>query len=194
MAVRRRDRQVTANELALWRDAVRSTRPLRPGDGAKGPEQTAPAGPAATGTGDVVHQEPATPVTRSRHVTSRTPVQPGPALDPNRPIGLDRRTWQRLRAGRLPIEARLDLHGDTQEMAHRRLQGFLADCQASGRRCVLVVTGKGRAGGGILRHMVPRWLGEPGVRERLVAYTPAGLEHGGSGALYVLLRRRRSGP
>ena len=92
----------------------------------------------------------------------------------------------------MPIDARLDLHGDTQDMAHRRLVGFLADAQARGRRCVLVVTGKGRAGAGILRHMVPRWLAEPEVRERLIAYTPARLEHGGAGALYVLLRRLRT--
>jgi DNA-nicking Smr family endonuclease len=56
-----------------------------------------------------------------------------------------------------------------------------------------VVTGKGLETGGTLRHMVPRWLNEEPNRARVLAYSPAQPRHGGSGALYVLLRRRRAG-
>jgi DNA-nicking Smr family endonuclease len=61
----------------------------------------------------------------------------------------------------------------------------------AGCRCVLVVTGKGVESGGTLRHMVPRWLYESANREHIVAFCPAQARHGGAGALYVLLRRRR---
>jgi DNA-nicking Smr family endonuclease len=116
----------------------------------------------------------------------------GRALDPERPIDLDRRTWLRLKRGQVELEQTLDLHGQTQEQAHRRLRAFVADAQTSGSRCVLVVTGKGLETGGTLRHMVPRWLNEEPNRARVVAYCPAQPRHGGSGALYVLLRRRRT--
>lgn len=55
-----------------------------------------------------------------------------------------------------------------------------------------MVTGKGLASGGVLRHMVPRWLNEGGNRERVLAFSSAQLRDGGDGALYVLLRRHRA--
>jgi DNA-nicking Smr family endonuclease len=54
-----------------------------------------------------------------------------------------------------------------------------------------VVTGKGLAHGGVLRHMVPRWLNEAPNRERVLAFAPAQPKHGGGGALYILIRRKR---
>jgi DNA-nicking Smr family endonuclease len=115
------------------------------------------------------------------------------ALDPHRPVGLDRRTWLRLKRGQVSVEQTLDLHGRTQDEAHGALTRFLATAQAAGCRCVLVVTGKGLESGGTLRHMVPRWLNEGANRERIVAFCPAQARHGGTGALYILLRRRREG-
>jgi DNA-nicking Smr family endonuclease len=117
--------------------------------------------------------------------------RPSAALDPHRPVDLDRRTWLRLKRGQIAIEEILDLHGQTQADAHGELGRFVAAAQAAGCRCVLVVTGKGMESGGTLRHMVPRWLNEGATRERVVAFSPAQARHGGTGALYVLLRRRR---
>jgi DNA-nicking Smr family endonuclease len=93
----------------------------------------------------------------------------------------------------MPIEARIDLHGMTQSEAHRVLTGFITGQQAAGRRCVLVITGKGRGkqGAGILRESVPRWLNEGPLRERVLAFDYARPQDGGEGALYVLLRRKR---
>lgn len=107
--------------------------------------------------------------------------------------GLDRRKAERLRRGKLPIEATLDLHGLRQAEAHRRLERFLAECQAAGKRCVIVVTGKGvhKDQGGVLRAAVPRWLNEPPNRARVLSFDYAQQKHGGTGALYILLRRRR---
>ena len=105
--------------------------------------------------------------------------------------GLDKRTAQRLKKGRLPIEARLDLHGHSQEQAFRALHGFIDGQWAAGRRCVLVVTGKGK---GVLKDAVPRWLNEPLLRMKILSFTYAQRQDGGEGALYILLKRARGGP
>jgi len=108
---------------------------------------------------------------------------------------IDRRTAERLRRGQIAIEASVDLHGLTQDEAFLAIQSFLAESLAAGRRCVLVITGKGTArdGGGVLRSAVPRWLTEGAYREHLIGIAVAYPQHGGEGALYVLLRRQRGG-
>ena len=106
---------------------------------------------------------------------------------------IDRRTAERLRRGQIPIEATIDLHGLTQDEAFGAIESFLAESLQGGRRCVLVITGKGTArdGGGVLRSAVPRWLTEGIYREHLIGIAVAFPQHGGEGALYVLLRRLR---
>lgn len=93
----------------------------------------------------------------------------------------------------MPIEARLDLHGMTQDEAHRALTRFILRMHEAGRRAVLIVTGKGTRedGGGVLRRAVPRWLAEPACRAVILAVSEAQPQHGGGGALYVLVRRKR---
>jgi DNA-nicking Smr family endonuclease len=107
--------------------------------------------------------------------------------------GVDRRTADKVRKGRMEIEARIDLHGMTQAEAHRALTAFIIGQHEAGRRCVLVVTGKGawREGGGVLRDAVPRWLNQADLRPRLLSFTHAQRKDGGDGALYVLLKRIR---
>ena len=80
----------------------------------------------------------------------------------------------------------------TQAAAVERLAEFIARSEAAGKRCVLVITGKGLASGGVLRDQVPRWLNLPPNRARVLAFDYAQQQHGGSGALYVLLKRRRA--
>jgi DNA-nicking Smr family endonuclease len=164
----RRERQPTAAEIDLWRRAMGETAPLA---------ETPPA---------------AKPVPVPKALAGAPQVAPAPtALDPQRPIGIDRRTWLRLKRGQVTIDETIDLHGLTQEQAHARLGQFLAEAQQSGLRCLLVVTGKGLAHGGVLRHMVPRWLNEGANRERVLAFAPAQPKHGGAGALYLLIRKKR---
>ncbi len=85
----------------------------------------------------------------------------------------------------------------TQDSAHAALAAFVRRARTAGRRCVLVITGKGgRAGAdgaptGVLRANVPRWLNEPGLRAGVLALAPARPRHGGAGALYVFLKRVR---
>ncbi|MDE0718757.1 MAG: Smr/MutS family protein, partial [Rhodospirillaceae bacterium] len=108
--------------------------------------------------------------------------------------GVDKRTATRFRRGLMPIDARLDLHGHSQKSGRAALAGFLRAHRAAGRRCVLVVTGKGLKDDwsvGALRQALPGWLNAPDLRRLILAYCHAQPHHGGSGAVYILLRRER---
>jgi len=91
------------------------------------------------------------------------------------------------------VEARLDLHGHGRETAHRALDAFILRSVSAGKRCVLVVTGKGSRDGGIgvIRAHVPQWLNLAPLREHILSYNTARPQDGGEGAIYVLLRRVR---
>jgi len=108
----------------------------------------------------------------------------------------------------MAVEATLDLHGMTQNAAHAAVARFIAARHAGGTRCVLIVTGKGKSADpfrskappgrftfssdrGVLREALPRWLNEPALRAHIIAVSPARPEHGGAGAVYVLLKRKR---
>ena len=102
--------------------------------------------------------------------------------------GLDGRTQRLLCRGDLPIDRRLDLHGHTATRAQVKLQSFIEDAAYSGCRCVLVITGKGA---GVLQSHVPDWLKRAPLSGLVLALAEARQTDGGSGAFYVLLRRRR---
>lgn len=112
-------------------------------------------------------------------------------LEHGKSAGLDKRQAERLKKGRLAVEAKLDLHGLTQQEAHRALNAFIEGQWSVGRRCVLVVTGKGK---GILQAAVPQWLNHPSLRLRILSFTYAQQKDGGTGALYILLKRHRLAP
>ncbi len=184
-------------DLALWQHVTRDTKPLT--KRAPPPARSAPAdAPAAKPEPKAKRAtKPAAARPRPRPVTP--PPRAEPALEHGRAAGVDRRRTERLRRGRLPVEARLDLHGYTQDRAHAALGQFLGESQARSLRCVLVITGKGTTtesamgAGGVLRAQVPRWLNEPANRARVLAFDYAQPKHGGLGALYVLLRRKKGG-
>ena len=116
-------------------------------------------------------------------------------------VGLDRKTADRLRKGQIPLEGRLDLHGMNQVQAHKALEVFIMQAQREGRRCVLVITGKGAgedgrrdplsSGQGVLKRRVPQWLASGSLQGYVLKSVPAQARHGGDGALYVLLKRQR---
>jgi DNA-nicking Smr family endonuclease len=122
-------------------------------------------------------------------------------LDPA--TGLDGRTATRVKRGKRAPEARLDLHGMTAADAHGALTYFIRNCHARGLRFVLVITGKGGKrrnaddaafipeGAGVLRHAVPRWLREAPMRLLVTGVYSAHQRHGGDGALYIQLSKRR---
>ncbi len=105
--------------------------------------------------------------------------------------GIDGATRRRLAQGQMPIEARLDLHGLTAAQAERRLARFVDQAARTGVRCVLVITGKGSEGKGVLRRLVPLWLKTAPLSGQILAISQARQADGGGGALYVMLRRKR---
>ncbi len=100
----------------------------------------------------------------------------------------------RVKRGKIEVDGRIDLHGMDQRAAFATLLGFVETSSRAGRRALLVITGKGpiSQGGGVLRRNVPGWLMASPLAARILAIEPAHLRHGGEGAFYVLLRRRRA--
>ena len=184
----RSGRSLTDEDAELWRRVTRDAVPLprtlaRPARSA--PESAAPPPPEPPA-------KPPRPAPPPRPAAKPEPAAPDLAL--GAAAGLDHRTAERLRRGLLPIEARIDLHGMVQIEAHGALVEFLQGAAAAGRRCVLVITGRGArsAGGmGVLRAAVPEWLNRAPCRGHVLAIAQARPQHGGDGALYVLLRRKR---
>ena len=105
--------------------------------------------------------------------------------------GIDRRSAKKLQQGKMALDARIDLHGLSQLQARQRLQQFIYRSVEMGLRTVLVITGKGKAGRGVLRENVPQWLSEPPLSEVIIAFGPSQPQDGGAGALYVRLKRAR---
>jgi DNA-nicking Smr family endonuclease len=182
----KRSRRLAPDDLRLWHHVTRDVTRLRAA-AAPVPDEPVVASPV-----------PADPPRSPMPPAARRAV-PLPALAPGTLAGVDRATGERLRRGALTIDGKLDLHGLTQQEAHQALDRFLAGSAARGRRCLLVITGKGLGDGpdgarrGVLRQAVPRWLNEAPNRARILAVMPAQPKHGGSGALYVLLKRKRDG-
>lgn len=108
---------------------------------------------------------------------------------------VDRRTFDRLKQGKLPISASLDLHGMTQDTAHVAVKGFIHRHYDLKHRLVLIVTGKGRLspfGIGVLKKNLPNWLKDPDIKPMILKTVQARQKDGGGGAFYVYLRKNRS--
>lgn len=191
-------RKLTGDEIDLWHKVVKHTERLLPG----------------------TYSPPAPPMPKPKPVK-----QPEPRLDPFKvgsrakpkpvkhdlkpsiarslasdPLQMDEKAFRRMKRGKLKPEGKLDLHGMRIDTAHPALTRFILSAQASGKRLVLVVTGKGKdrdepgpmpVPRGVLRHKVPQWLALPPLAQAVLQITPAHISHGGEGAYYVYLRRNR---
>lgn len=179
-----RRRHLSDEERALWAGFVRSIKPLRP------LREPSPDQPAERASPD---STPRPPRLAAQHESQPSANKPLPLA----PLG--RRLRLRVARGREMIDDRIDLHGLTQSQAHAALLRFLRTAQADGAKMVLVVTGKGRGSDesnapterGVLRRQVPMWLSLPEFRPFVVGFDDAHVGHGGQGALYVRVRRRR---
>lgn len=133
-------------------------------------------------------EEADTPVLMSGPQALIAPVQAG-RPKPHRPGPPEDLSGQRrIRRGQNEIEARIDLHGHTQDSAHRAVVDFILRQASLGARCVLVITGKGRLGTGVLRARLFDWIADPDLRPFIAGYATAHPRHGGSGAVYLFLR------
>ncbi|MEM8833587.1 MAG: Smr/MutS family protein [Pseudomonadota bacterium] len=114
---------------------------------------------------------------------------------------IDKRTDEKLRKGQMPIEAYCDLHGMTQTQAHECLHQFILNAVRQQKRCVLVITGKGKSRiateaaiepeKGVLKQRLPEWLSQAPLKEHILKFYPAKPKDGGTGAFYIYLRRAR---
>lgn len=206
---RRGRRVLRPEEEELWRRVAESVERLKPRRGTRklkvvkdAAEEPPPEPTVRTPVPGPV--EPPKPSAGAKTPPLKPPATPtGPKPPPLAP--LERRTVQRLVRGTHAIDDRLDLHGLTQDAAKRRLMDFLHRAQANGLKTVLVITGKGALGTerfeagdftaerGVLRRVVPEWLRIPGARGLVVGFSEAHAAHGGSGALYVRIRRPKTG-
>ena len=196
MQGRRRRRFLSEEEIELWARVTRSAEPL--------------ARPQPLCLTDGRPREADTPTTVAAPKSAKKTTAAKPVLVPARSKSaptpphapFDPRISKKLARGRHAIDARLDLHGLRQQDAYVVLRRFLARCQADGLRHVLVITGKGgnpdEAAArdfwqsevrGVLRRLVPQWLAEPSFRLHVVSFTESAMKHGGSGALYVTIRK-----
>jgi DNA-nicking Smr family endonuclease len=174
-------RRLSEGEKRLWGLVARRAKPLA------GRVQSEP----------VIHAPPSQ-VKNPSVINPVQPPKPKPAA-PARPIvhkgaaivPAERSNEKKVRRGQVAIAGRIDLHGLDQQQALQELSAFLNRVKMQGGRAALVITGKGRMGGGILRQRLPEWLSGP-CREGVSGFAPAHRRHGGDGAYYVFFSARPS--
>ncbi|SIO49505.1 DNA-nicking endonuclease, Smr domain [Rhodovulum sp. ES.010] len=192
---RRGRKDLSREDRALWEQVARRTRPLDP---TRKPPPLAEADARAPDKG----QADAPPPVPAFRIGEKA-GQAGSTLAGSRAersVAMDRKLFTRLKRGKMAPEARIDLHGMTLAQAHPALMGFILQSQASGRRLVLVITGKGAGPDGdgpiperrgVLKRQVPHWLRQAPLAGAVLQVTEAHRQHGGGGAYYVYLRRAR---
>ncbi|PDQ19523.1 DNA mismatch repair protein MutS [Mesorhizobium sanjuanii] len=173
----RRNDRLSEDDRVLWNLVARTAKPLKGKLAVDSPEIAAEARPTPSQAIQAAASPAGAAKPKTQHVSH----------------ALDEPTLDKLSKGRLPIEGRVDLHGLTQDEAYSLLFSFLHRAHAGGVRYVLVITGKGSSSGGdgVLRRAVPAWLSTPAFRPLVSSHDHAARNHGGSGALYVRLRRLR---
>ena len=176
-------RKLTPREQRAWRAVSRRVKPIAEPFDPDIPADAAAPFPSPAGT-------------------TRKPVPFHPPEDLSmldalqakaRPAPFDRGNDRRIRRGQAPIHARFDLHGHTQASGMAALLDFVYRERHSGARCVLVITGKGRDGEGVLRRRFLDWIDSPAARQHVSGWSQAHAKHGGGGAFYLFLRRLPTG-
>jgi DNA-nicking Smr family endonuclease len=166
-------------EARLWALVAATVRPF------PGRKTEVPADPPAA----EAPQNPVVAKAQVPYAPAAHQARPRPVVKPP-PSDIEPGRKRRLTRERDPLEWVLDLHGLDQDRARAVLHGFLRRAQDEGVRAVLVITGKGVQGDGILRRRTPDWLAEPGVRGVVAGVSEAHRRHGGAGALYVAIKRK----
>lgn len=199
-------RRLHPDELALWQRVAGTAEPLHPKTDVFARDRANGTKKAET---PALRRRPQAAVPVGRFEMSRD-AAPGAArhdILPGiaeriaaAPLRMDRKAHARLKRGKLEPDVRIDLHGMTLDRARSALVAFILNAHARDHRLVLVITGKGKRSEdrgpiptqpGALRHQVPHWLGAPPLSQAVLQIAQAHRRHGGEGAYYVYLRRRR---
>lgn len=171
-------RPLHPEEHWLWAKVTATVHPL-PGRASQDPAPQAPHDLAVPAPAPArTPAPPSRPEGAPRLASTATPK----ALEPLR--------RRRISRERDPIGAHIDLHGLTQDAARAALERFVLECWRDGLRAVLVITGKGLRGDGVLRRLAPEWLAAPHLQPVVAGVSEAHRRHGGEGALYIALKRR----
>lgn len=195
----RKKRGLNEEDRALWSKVVETAEPLVPAGTRSSPLYKIEKNPTEVIVADPI---PAFRVgQRVKKPLSSTKLTPSISEQlSGGGVQMDRKAYGKMKAGKLVPEGRLDLHGMTLDQAHPRLNRFIMDAYSSGKRLVLVITGKGKRKEdvgpipmrlGVLKHQVPQWLQQGALRPIVLQVTQANQKHGGTGAYYVYLRRPR---
>lgn len=194
-------RRVRPDELELWNQVAKSADPLhnRPIPTSTIPNPVAPKPAKPTPSVKPVSPfqvgDQARTQTQTRFAPTTTSEQLGQA-----PVQMDSKAFTRMKRGKLVPEGRIDLHGMTLDSAFPALSQFVLTSQARGLRLVLVITGKGQREDpydpmprrrGVLKTQVPQWLRMAPLSQAILQVSEAHRSHGGAGAYYVYLRRRK---
>lgn len=178
-----RERKLTRDELCLWQKVTENDELLPHAGWVEVEEGNAPVPNAP------VMQE-------TRPVPPVAPQGIKPVAPPSTEV--NHRQLKRFKSGMVGIDAVLDLHGKGEAEARFAFYAFLEQSLAAGNRCVLVITGKGRhyvpslfEKQGRLKSQLPEWVKTAPMAENILRMEQAKPRHGGEGAYYILLRRRR---
>jgi DNA-nicking Smr family endonuclease len=175
-------RDPDVEDLRLWAIVSSTVRPLKP-------PPTPPEAATAATSSDIAKSVKTKPVVKRPDPPAPRPILATKARQA--PADVDPNLHRHLARGREALAARIDLHGLTQDAARAALSRFVRRSLDDGWRAVLVITGKGVSGDGVLRRRVPEWLAAPPIREHIAGVSEAHRRHGGEGALYVALKRKR---
>ena len=196
---RKKPRELRPEEKELWQQVARTATPLHTSlksvvSKLSQPAEKEPKAPAFKPSSFEIGAK-SLPRTETRDIAPTT----GAGFH-NRPLRMDKKTYGRMKRGKADPEARIDLHGMTAAAAKTALTSFILRSHGEGKRLVLVITGKGRekpVSGpipirhGILRQELPHWLSIPPLASLVLQVAEAHQKHGGGGAFYVYLARRR---
>ena len=165
----------------FWLETVKDVKPT--------PQETIPERPNPSQI--VIHEH--------RHFADKQDFSTySKALDDNEFGGIDKSTLKKFKQEEFAVEAVLDLHGLREDNAFEQVEEFIVRNYSDGKRCVIIVTGKGihqqddLYARGVLKKQVPQWLNLPRIRAMILIYKNPSERLGGAGALYILLRRNRN--
>ena len=189
-------RKLRPEEQRLWEKVADTTTPMRSADLVLTPTLVLPASLKVRSAPAQLKLTPFQIGAKSQHRLATAHI----SSVPNNNLTMDAKSYGKLTRGKLDPEASLDLHGMTMSEAYPILQNFILSSSQLQRRLVLVITGKGKSKPdrgiiperhGVLRHNVPLWLRQSPLANSILEVTSAHQRHGGGGALYVYLRRKR---